>query len=762
MNLANWWRAVDARIDATDPGALRRYHAARTALAAVTAWLSMRLIVAQFAGKPMPAAGLFAVTICFICALVVVDARRTERQLTLLLSVAIFALALLLASLLNAAGLWFSPIVLLALIFGSYAARRWGLRPGELMLLLTMGFYFAQNARVSWESIGWFTLAAAMGVVSLWLWQFVILPYNPVQALRACVRSFYDRAAGIVDPIGAGLEQAPADEAAWVKDLQRRVKHVRLSRARSKASSQARWRPTAGRRRRCVNSGWRSILPSRDSPNWLRAPPPGHSLPAPLPKSGPCSRVACVLCTLHCWTAARIACSGWPTRAPHSVNMCAARPAPQPPQSRTAPMAQRPRGLARHCASSTAAIRWRGRSARCGHWPPQTRPRPSWMAALPPVRPHRPLPPLLRVLGKLNLHPTTALGLQAVVATGLAMLVARLLAMDHANWVFWTAFVVIAGSTGDSLRKMTLRVVGTVGGATVGVMLALLTPDDTLWIVLMAILCIYLTIYFAPVSYPQMVFWLNIGFVLVYTRLGADELDLLFARPSTTLVGALVAALVVMFVFPIRTTDRFRAAAARFLAAVDGYVAAFVGVMTGGDGQSLDAAQAQVAATYAQVEQTLPGVAYENNPLLQAQSPITQQATQIAALEAEVSSLAQAAAEHGNVTEGAGSWMRAVQAQIHADIQTITPLLSGALPSGEKGQASKTTGAEPELAAQQAMRSWLSAQEALAGPPQPAGARQRQFQTSGEPALMRIRDIASQLAVEFGAAGDMKQLAGAN
>ena len=230
MNLANWWRAVGARIDATDPGALRRYHAARTALAAVTAWLSMRLIVAQFAGKPMPAAGLFAVTICFICALVVVDARRTERQLTLLLSVAIFALALLLASLLNAAGLWFSPLVLLALIFGSYAARRWGLRPGELLLLLTMGFYFAQNARVSWESVGWFTLAAAMGVVSLWLWQFVILPYNPVQALRACVRSFYDRAAGIVDQIGAGLEQAPADEAAWVKDLQRRVKHVRLNR----------------------------------------------------------------------------------------------------------------------------------------------------------------------------------------------------------------------------------------------------------------------------------------------------------------------------------------------------------------------------------------------------------------------------------------------------------------------------------------------------------------------------------------------------
>ncbi|MBP8294072.1 MAG: hypothetical protein KAX65_14950, partial [Caldilineaceae bacterium] len=229
MHLANRWRAVGARIDAADPGALRRYHAARTALAAVTAWLTMRIIVAQFAGSPMPAVGLFAVTICFISALVVVDARRTERQQTLLLSVAVFALALALASSLRATD-WLYPVVLLALIFGSYAVRRWRVRPGELLLLLTMGLYFAQNARVRWDNVGWYLLAAAVGVVSLWLWQFVILPYNPVQALRACVRSFYDRAAGIVDRVGAGLEQTAADEAVWAKELQRQLQHVRLSR----------------------------------------------------------------------------------------------------------------------------------------------------------------------------------------------------------------------------------------------------------------------------------------------------------------------------------------------------------------------------------------------------------------------------------------------------------------------------------------------------------------------------------------------------
>ena len=394
---------------------------------------------------------------------------------------------------------------------------------------------------------------------------------------------------------------------------------------------------------------------------------------------------------------------------------------------------------------------------------PQTQPQ----AAVPAKAANRPAPPRERLFGNLTVHPTTVLGIQAVVATGLAMLAARLLNVDHSNWVFWTAFAVIAGSTGESLRKMMMRVLGTVAGATIGVALALATPDNTVLVALVATACIFLTIYFWPISYPQMVFWLNLGFVMVYARLGAQEMDLLFARPSTTLLGALVAALVVVFVFPIRTADRFKAAAARFLGAVDGYVAAFVDAVTGGDGQPLDAAQAQVAAAYAQVEQTLPGVAYENNPMLQAQSPITQQATRIAALEAEVSRLADATSERFTGAEGAAAWMRAVQARIHADIQAITPLLSGAQPSGsqqggEKGQAPKATLTEQEISPQQSVRSWMLAQESLADQPQPSGARQGQSQTGGRLALIRIHDITSQLAAELGASTEAPHLAGAS
>jgi hypothetical protein len=175
-----------------------------------------------------------------------------------------------------------------------------------------------------------------------------------------------------------------------------------------------------------------------------------------------------------------------------------------------------------------------------------------------------------------------------------------------------------------------------------------------------------------------MVFWLNIGFVMIYTRLGAQELDLLINRPYTTLLGALVAAGVVLFIFPIHIGDRFTAAATQFLGAVDGYVAAFVAVATcGSDIHLLDPAQAKVLATYTQLEQTLPSVAFENFPFVQADSPLTQQGTQLAALEAEVGRLVLAAKEHGvpasNTRIRAG--MCSLQEHIHQAIQVAIPRL---------------------------------------------------------------------------------------
>ena len=76
MALGSRWRLLGDWLDAADPGAIRRNHATRAALAALMAWLIVRSVVGWLADRPLPAVGLYAVAMCFIGALVIVDARR--------------------------------------------------------------------------------------------------------------------------------------------------------------------------------------------------------------------------------------------------------------------------------------------------------------------------------------------------------------------------------------------------------------------------------------------------------------------------------------------------------------------------------------------------------------------------------------------------------------------------------------------------------------------------------------------------------------
>jgi uncharacterized membrane protein YccC len=243
-----------------------------------------------------------------------------------------------------------------------------------------------------------------------------------------------------------------------------------------------------------------------------------------------------------------------------------------------------------------------------------------------------------------------------------------------------------------------------------------------------------------------MVFWLNIGFVMVYTRLGAQEFDLLISRPYATLLGAVVAAGVVLFVFPIHIGDRFKAAATQFLGAVDEYVAAFVAVTTGSsDAQLLDPAQARVLASYAQLEQTLPSVAFENFPFVQADSPLTQQGMQLAALEAEVGRLVLAAKEQAVPTANArmAAGMRTLQRRIHQAIQWAIPLL------GEERHGRKPVTAGQQFGAASVSdapaENNLSAATTGALPPEDRDS-QWLFQGSGGLALIGIYNVVTQLA----------------
>jgi hypothetical protein len=280
----------------------------------------------------------------------------------------------------------------------------------------------------------------------------------------------------------------------------------------------------------------------------------------------------------------------------------------------------------------------------------------------------------------------------------------------HANWVFWTAFVVIAGSSGETLRRIVMRIAGTLAGVGLGVALALILPDEAAIVVVVATAAVFLTIYWAPVSYAVMILWLNAGFILVAAQLGARELELLVARPTAVLLGAGIAAVVALTVLPMPLVARYRAALAGFLGAVD---AALHGLLP--EGPSPDGGAGAVAAVavpnvtagagavaavdtaYRRVGAVLPGVAFEGNLMASARTPLAGKGGEVGALASAVARLARAVdAEREEGRDPAGPVVVAVTGRIRANIAAV---VGGANDTHAPFSASLADLVDPEAAA---------------------------------------------------------------
>jgi len=338
------------------------------------------------------------------------------------------------------------------------------------------------------------------------------------------------------------------------------------------------------------------------------------------------------------------------------------------------------------------------------------------------------------------LHPTTILGLQAVLATGLAMLAAALLNMDTPNLVFWTAFVVIAGSTGESLRRIAMRVVGVIAGTVIGVALAVILPDNLYLTVSLVTICLFLAVYILTISYIWMVFWLNIAILLIIMSIGGKALELLVVRPVSTLLGAAVAAIVVVFVLPIRVQDRFSAALSGFLTEVDRYLEAYVRTLLEPSATiDLRAAELSIDASYEKLELNLPNVIYEYNPLSRAQNRLADQATSLAVLRGYVTHLEDdVAGEPGILTDSKmADLIRNIQSQIHANVDALNSYLTEGQGVGKHALSDLRRQTLPEITLEEILTAEAGSEEAV---------RNRAIYH-----LMRIHDTILQIAFSLGA-----------
>jgi hypothetical protein len=692
-----------------DPGYLRLLSAGRAALAVLSIWLVLRITWQLLYGDGGPPIPLFGVLSGLIFLLFIIDLKPSDRKISLWLAPIPFAGAVILASYLSG-NFWLNNLIMLLLFFFSYFFRRYGTRAGELALVTTVGFYIGFLLHLPQVAYPLFLVCVGVSVLVVYLWQFVIIPYDPERSLRRSVIAFYHNVAVSIASTRQGLISRQ-EIAQYEKQLQRQFKQVHQNRRVIEGLFSATVLPSLWSQTRLNRLQEEMFKTERGLELLIEVTTQLSKQLSEMPDD--------ILQILmeglkkvedELWNVA--SGKGHVQLADIGNNLQSKLRSSlyEKPSSNWVSSMLRLGIAARQLTQSVAElhsieIAWNER--------PPFEPISKSPATSQPIS--------LKTLPKkpgLVLHPTTILGIQAVLATGMAMLAAYLLNFDKPTLVYWTAFVVIAGSTGESLRRITMRIIGVIAGTVIGVLLAVVLPDNLSLTAIMVSLCIFMTVYSITISYTWMVFWLNIAMLLVITTLGGSALQLVILRPVSTLLGAIIAALVVLFVLPIHVQNRFIAALSEFLRGVDRYIEAYVSTLMDPSAKiDLRAKELDIDTSYKKLELSLPSVTYEYNPLSRAQNRLADQSTSLAVLKGYVIHLDEGVGEEPRILAGPiADVAQGIQLHIHDNISVLTDFLAQGQSKGTPTLADSHKQPEPQIILDQILSSAGGAAEAARNP----------------------------------------------
>ncbi|MFK0170682.1 FUSC family protein [Streptomyces sp. NPDC090306] len=211
---------------------------------------------------------------------------------------------------------------------------------------------------------------------------------------------------------------------------------------------------------------------------------------------------------------------------------------------------------------------------------------------------------------------TTRQAVQAVAGSGFALVAGQLISGQRWYWAVgatWWVFVNTA-SRGETLVRSFRRVLGTVLGIGLGLLVAVPVRGAEAPTAVLVAVCVFGIFYTAAVSYTWMMLWVTFMAGLLYGLLGVLEPGLLALRFAETGVGALGAALAVLFVLPVTTHAVTDAWIARALRCVHACTAEAAARLAGTEG-------ADPAPRVAELEQLLGRVRLAVAPLVHPLNP---------------------------------------------------------------------------------------------------------------------------------------------
>lgn len=658
-SLAQRMRASWMTVKASDPGKIRLYASLKGVFACMSAGV-LTALLQRAGGISDVNTILLSIFVCMVMQIAILAPQPALRRRTLLLTLVGMALVILVVALLQPR-YWVITLALAPLVFLSFYLRRYGLIWTSVGMVALFTYYFCIVFNITFDDALWAFVGCLAAVVATLLWQNVLWPYEPRADLVRATSSYAAMAAEVIDAIRLQLSGDPGNGGAGEGDQRESDAEAARAVATKYAALAAPGRvliqqsaaltppntPAAlitARLRTALYATSQGI--ERMTAAAAEIAPKRDELPAALRSSlldvleklaqttrslGSAESVECMANATNALMAAASAevtdaeatgaeaANGEETsslgelRPPFLHLLVGGKQVSEAIRSIAATIsAEGDSPAPGQQSSASPRVAAQGGAAAQSTAIPQPRPVPIW--------------------GGYMVHPVVLLGLQAVIAYLLGLLASWLLGVAHPNWVFWTAFIVIAGSTGESLRKIVNRIVGAVLGALVGTFLVILLPTS-LWLSLAIIFfCIFMTIYMRVISYAVMVFWITVLVAGLHGIGGDPSWEVLFRRPLDFLIGGVIAALVVLYVLPFRATDRFKAALGEYLRAADAQLA----MLAGGDLAGAQSAAMQRSSAFDNLKQTFPSVSYEYNPLTQARSPLLAQDVILSELEENV------------------------------------------------------------------------------------------------------------------------------
>lgn len=141
--------------------------------------------------------------------------------------------------------------------------------------------------------------------------------------------------------------------------------------------------------------------------------------------------------------------------------------------------------------------------------------------------------------------PTTRLAVQAMAATAIASAAGEAISASRWYWAVLTAFLVFVSTTTRSgiLTRAYRRIIGTVLGLIVGIGVTFLAHDIKIVLLAICLLSIMGMIYFGPVNYMYVSFFVTVLLVALYAVLGVLDGHLLEVRLEETVAGAAIGVL---------------------------------------------------------------------------------------------------------------------------------------------------------------------------------------------------------------------------